>query len=122
MDGSYWQTSLNSRLSRRRALAATATAASGAALLAACGSDGNEKSDKSTLLTKPLETISQAKRGGVIKDRIHADVASLDVALGISALNASTSHTTSTLVMFKPGLLKPSPNELAPDMIESWEY
>jgi hypothetical protein len=93
MAGSYWRQVGETRLTRRRALAASAGASAAAALLAACGSDGKDDSDKATLITKPVETTGQAKRGGVIKDRIHADVATLDSAVGISALNASTSHT-----------------------------
>ena len=45
MQGSYWTKVLDSRLSRRRALAASVTAASGAALLLACGSDGDMAGD-----------------------------------------------------------------------------
>ncbi|HEY7466235.1 MAG TPA: amino acid ABC transporter substrate-binding protein [Dehalococcoidia bacterium] len=39
MNDSYWSRVLNSRISRRRALAATGTLAAGAALLVACGGD-----------------------------------------------------------------------------------
>src|SRR5438067_757814 len=125
--GGYWAGALSARIGRRRVLAATGAASAAAALLAACGGSksgksGGEASDKSSLITKPADTTSQAKRGGVIKDRLHADVPTLDFADGISALNAITSHVSNTLVSFKPGYMKPSENEVIPEVIESWEW
>ncbi len=85
MPNNYWTTALSQRISRRRSLAAAGGTALAAGFLAACG--GGSKSTKNTpeqnqgLLIKPVDTFKQAKRGGIIKDRTHADVTSLDSAL-----------------------------------------
>ena len=64
----YWK----SRISRRRALAATGAGALGAAFLAACGgSDSGDKkpasTDKSSIVPVPVETTDKAKQGGTLK-------------------------------------------------------
>lgn len=100
---------MGARISRRHALVATAAASTAAALLAACGSSGGS-----------CET--QGKRGGVLKDRLHAYLPTLNFADAISALNAITSHVSNTFVSFKPGYLKPSQNEVIPEIVESWEW
>ena len=67
---SYWSKATQTRIGRRRALMATGTAAAGAMLLAACGGGSNSKGDDrktASLVTKPEDTIKQAKRGGVYK-------------------------------------------------------
>ena len=97
---------------------------SAAAFLAACGggSDGNNSSgDSSSLLTKAVNTTAQAKTGGIIKERIHSDVPSLDVNASVSALNSVSSHVMSSLVRVKPGILEGARNEIEPDVVESWE-
>ena len=62
---SYWSSVLKRRLSRRRAIAATGASAAAAAFLAACGGSDNESGDSNELVTKPVDTSKQAKRGGV---------------------------------------------------------
>src|SRR5438874_13253510 len=82
MTGNYWNNVLESRLSRRRALAATGGAALGAAFLTACGgSDSSSKSNepKSNLITKVDDTTKQLKRGGVMKTYWDADISDYDV-------------------------------------------
>jgi ABC-type transport system substrate-binding protein len=120
----YW-TSV--RVGRRRAILATGGAAAGAAFLAACGgsgsSGGSSGGSKTSggLLTMPSDTLKSAKRGGVMKDRIHGDVATFDPFTPNNTLNAIAGMVNSSLVQFKPGYMKPSENEIAPDLIESWE-
>jgi peptide/nickel transport system substrate-binding protein len=104
-------------------LAATAAASSAAVFLAACGGDGDSDQGKeATLLTRPADTTSTAKRGGVLKDRTYADPPTLDIAGANSPLNAASPHAYNTLVQFKPGHLKPAENEIGPDLAESWEW
>jgi len=93
------------------------------AFLAACGggSDGEEATDNSTLLSKPVDTTKVAKRTGVIKDRTHADPPTLDGIGANSPWNAVGPHIYSGLVAFKPGILKPTENEVVGDLAESWE-
>src|SRR5262245_6633030 len=126
MAGSYWAERTSLRLSRRRAIAAGA-AATGAALLAACGggkgsggSAGKEAS--SGLVTKPVDTTQRAKRGGVMKDRTHADIPSLDVLTASAPHNSVGPHVYSSLLQFKPGYLKRTENEVIGDLAESWEW
>src|SRR5688572_29531728 len=72
----YWSRFSRSTLTRRRALAATGSAGVAAALLAACGGSDSKPSapkDASGLLTAPVDTTSQAKRGGVIKRNGNTD-------------------------------------------------
>jgi ABC-type transport system substrate-binding protein len=63
----------------------------GAAFLAACGGSdsGGEKSavDKSGLVSKPVDSLPQAKPGGSLKDFANADITSFDA---IASNNAST--------------------------------
>jgi ABC-type transport system substrate-binding protein len=123
MSTGYWNKVLGHRIDRRRALAASATLAGSAAFLAACGgsSDGSGSGDSSGLVTQPVDTLKQAKRGGIIKDRTHVEPASLDPVTANAPLNVVLAHTMSSLVQFKPGYLKPSESEVVPDLIESWE-
>ena len=124
MQPSYWSKILNQRVGRRRALAATGATAAGASLLAACGGgseDGGGASDKSGLVTQPVDTFKQAKRGGTIKDRSSGDSPTLDLGRPLAG-GVPTGRVYSVLVRDKPGYLKPPLGELAPDIAESWEW
>src|SRR5215212_8547420 len=93
----YWTNLTSSRLTRRRALATTGAGALGAAFLAACGgsdsgsgggnSGGGDKGGSSTV-TKPEDTLKEAKRGGTIKDRTFGDVSTQDPFTPNNTLNA----------------------------------
>src|SRR5438132_569551 len=82
MSGTYWDSVLHARMSRRQTLAATGSLAAGAAFLAACGggsdSSNGGTSDKTSLLTKPVDVSKQAKRGGTLKRHTGSDPAGLD--------------------------------------------
>src|SRR6266550_651164 len=111
MAGDYWRDLVGRRLTRRRALGATAGAGFAAAILAACGSSGSSSSSSksaSSLVTQPEDTSKQAKRGGVLKSRNSADPATLDPAGAVAPLNLTVENVYSTLVREKPGFLKPS--------------
>src|SRR4051794_31028437 len=87
MPATYWNRLLDSRLTRRRALASTGAGGLGAALLAACGSSGGGGSDAKSsggtkptgLVIKPEDTSKQAKRGGTMKTYWDADISDYDV-------------------------------------------
>src|SRR5688500_10960710 len=79
---SYWTETLYRRISRRRALAATGTAAAAAALLAACGGGSGDSAptgESSGLITQPVDTTNQAKRGGTMKYRLSSEPPTLDI-------------------------------------------
>jgi ABC-type transport system substrate-binding protein len=122
----YWQSLVNTRLSRRRGLAAGGAAALGAAFLAACGagsgSEGGPKAgDQPRLLTQPTDTFKEAKRDGVMKDRTFGDTATLDILAPSTTHNSVGPLVYSALFQFKPGYLKPTEYEITGDALESWE-
>jgi ABC-type transport system substrate-binding protein len=95
-----------------------------AALLAACGggdSDGGGE-DTSSLVVKPADTLKQAKRGGIMKDRAYSDVQSLDV-LTLNNPWYNTGYAVyNSFVQNSRGYLEPGePGAVQPDMAESWE-
>jgi peptide/nickel transport system substrate-binding protein len=122
---------MKSRISRRKALAATGVTTAAAAFLAACGSDddgdsgggdGGGSGGKTTLATKTEDTIKEAKRGGILKDRTNADISSMDAQQPIAPLNYPAKHVYSTLTRLKaPYLQADTTFELSPDFAQSWE-
>src|SRR5689334_887522 len=122
MQGSYWNSVLNNRLNRRRALAATGGLGAAAAFLAACGG-GDSKSDdggnKSSLVTDPVDTTKQAKRGGTLKWFAGNEPAHLDVQLDQAPMNQHKNMVYGHLVNVAAGLNKPPSFEgVAPEMAE----
>jgi ABC-type transport system substrate-binding protein len=125
----YWQRFTTHTVSRRRALAATGSAAAAAAFLAACGggsSDGSSdaKKEGSSLLTKPVDTTSQAKAGGVLRHYATADITHFDAlaANTASTVNLGSVFAYNRLLKFKPGVY---PNiadgSVEGEMAESYE-
>src|SRR6476646_2769430 len=125
MLGSYWSEIANRRIRRRTALGTAGGMAAGAMLLAACGSGGGKQSSSaggvSGILTQPVDTTQQAKRGGVMKDRGSSDPPTLDTFAASGPLNPIASHGYNELMQFKPGYMKPRTNEFDPGIAESWE-
>jgi peptide/nickel transport system substrate-binding protein len=117
---SYWRGAITARISRRRALAVTGTTALGAALLAACG--GDKAPTASGPLAKPVDTTSQAKRGGKLTRDLNADLPSLDPHGGGPIGAGLREFVWSRLFRYKPGLLEPSKQEIGPDIAETWEW
>ena len=117
--GNYWTKSLRSRLSRRRLLAASSATAVGAALLAACGSDSNgNEGDGGGLLTEPVDTTAQARRGGVFKDNFEIEPTTWDpTQSGAEYRN----QLFSNLIQAKTGFKSAPIGEYTPDLAESWE-
>ena len=97
----YWNRFTQQRLTRRRAIATTGASAAAAAFLAACGGGNDSPSggtgDSTGLITKPVDNVKQAKRGGTIKDRIAADTSTLDPIGPVSPL-AANKYDVSPLV------------------------
>lgn len=126
----YWSNAVSTRITRRRALAAGA-AGSAALFLAACGgSDSNSSSggdtgvakDKSGLLTKPVDTSKQAKRGGTLPLSINFDVGSFDPTLSVPQLNEPFGNAMGKLFTIKPGYLQPPDGSMEGEIAESVEY
>ena len=110
LPSNYWSKVLDNRISRRRGLTVAGAGVMSAAFLAACGgsdsggSSGNDTKDKASLVTKPEDTVKQAKRGGILKDRLIGDAPTMDVQQPIAPLNRPARHVYSTLVRLKAQL------------------
>ncbi|HLF77637.1 MAG TPA: ABC transporter substrate-binding protein [Dehalococcoidia bacterium] len=125
MEQGYWSQVAVSRLSRRRAIAATGAGALGAAFLAACGGgDGDEKpkEEVSGLVTKPVDTTKQAKRGGSLKFSVSADIPIFDPHFLSLANAAQVLLNYNRLTRVKPGILQRSDGSIIGDAVESWEF
>lgn len=120
MEGNYWSPALKSRLSRRRALAATAGAA-GAAFLVACAGSGKGGGDSSGLVAKYVDASKEAKRGGALKLSTATEPQHWDPHGLTSAIAAFTEMMYSRLVQIKPGHLQAPDGSVEADAAESWE-
>jgi ABC-type transport system substrate-binding protein len=115
-------------LTRRRALAGAGGGIAGAVLLAACGSDGggtstsNSKSAVSGLLTKPVDTTKQAKKGGALKFSVSADIPIFDPHFLSLANAAQVLLNYNRLTRVKPGTLERSDGSIHGDAVQSWEF
>jgi peptide/nickel transport system substrate-binding protein len=128
----YWNQALSQRVTRRRGITTVGAGAMGAAFLAACGgsdsggSGGSGSSgavkDASGLLTTPVDTIKEAKRGGTLKRNFNSDFPSLDPSANNSGSSGLYESVFARLIAFKPGILKPGQeDEIVPEVAESWE-
>ena len=98
------------------------TAPSPTAATTAPSSTGATTAPSSGLITQPVESTARATRGGTMKDRTYADPPTLNPVRANSPLNAVAGHTYESLLRFKPGLMKPSDNEVIGQLAESWEW
>src|SRR6266542_3857148 len=121
-ESDYWNNVLKSRLARRRALVALGAGALSAALLAACGG-GKEKpaGDSSSLVSKPVDTIKQAKRGGIYQSSRSNDLDHSDPFFTTQA-TPGTAEIYARLFRRAPGFLAPQPVEYIGDLGQSWEF
>jgi ABC-type transport system substrate-binding protein len=122
--GNYWTRGVNTRLSRRRALIATASIGASAAFLAACGGDqtSEEPTDRSGLVTKAVDTSNQAKVGGVLKHSRNADIANFDPHFSLTSSSAVSPLVYGRLMQLKPGHLQEPDGTIIADLAESWEF
>ena len=123
-EGNYWSRTLQDRVTRRRALAATGSTALTAALLAACGGGGGSKEsggNKSGLIDKPVDRIKEAKVGGTFKGEIQNDVQTFDPYYSSFGSAMRNARMFSRFLAFKPGILEPADGSLEGDIADSWE-
>lgn len=142
MAATYWQRTLKQRIGRRRALAGLAGTASAAAFLVACGGDDEDdaagtstgsslstsqatssSAASSSLVSDPVDTTKEARRGGVNKWFLTAEPAGFDLHVGGAPKNNPKNLVVSNLVSAKPGYLEQqSYTEYIPDIARSWEW
>src|SRR5712691_3362315 len=133
MKSTYWSDVLRKQISRRRALVATGATAASAAVLAACGSSkgggggssagSGGANDKSGLISTPVDTTKQARRGGVARWFQANEPAHMDIHIGLAPLNTPNNLVNDNLVNEKAGSLTPAEySEVIPDLAESWEW
>jgi peptide/nickel transport system substrate-binding protein len=125
----YWKGVAGQRLSRRRALVAAGATSLGAAFLAACGgSDGGgstgvaKEEASSKLITRPADTLKQAKKGGTLKLNHFQDVQGLDPGFANLPNETVKIFTYSWLMNYESGYMKAGENKVIPDIGESWEF
>jgi ABC-type transport system substrate-binding protein len=126
----YWVSTLQKRLSRRRAMVASGAGALGAAFLAACGgSDSGDSGAKSTapkdasgLLFEPTDTTKQAVKGGVWESFAPSYPEGFDVYRGDNITFFHTVHSYQRLVSYKNGFdAQPGDGSVEGDATASWE-
>jgi peptide/nickel transport system substrate-binding protein len=126
MAGSYWESTLKSRISRRRALASAGAAAAAAAFLAACGGDeggdGGGGEGGGGVVTKATDTLNQAKTGGTLKDYANSEPAHLDAHQPLASLNFEARNVYGSLLREEAGHLGPTQSKIVGDAAESWEF
>lgn len=123
---SYWAAVTQSRLTRRRAVAATGAGIL-AAGLAACGggssSSGGAGSGPESLVAKPVDTSSKAVKGGVFQGVLPQDPNVFDVITGTSADVNHPARAYSRIIKYQtykyPDKVQPA---VAPDAATSWEF
>ncbi len=124
----YWNSTMQSRLTRRRALTATGVTAGAALFLAACGggsdkSSGGEKKSASGLVATPEDTTKDAKKGGIWLGTHNADIQTFDPHFQSVPNQVLTQHTYSRLFKANPGVLKPAIwGDVTGDLADSYEY
>jgi ABC-type transport system substrate-binding protein len=120
----YWDSILQRRISRRRAIAATGAIGASAAFLAACGDDnggdGGGPKDTSGLLTEIPDETKSAKKGGIYIDSHPGVILTHDpMKTGINIRGARRGF--SQLFRVAPGHNTGPNGTIEGDLAESWE-
>src|SRR5688500_17623189 len=121
----YWTGLTTQRIRRRQALAVTAAGATAAMLLAACGGGSGSNTPGQSgagLVTQPVDTTKQAKRGGVWPDSHTSDVQTFDPHT--MSIPSSPLTTIAYSRLFKPevGYMKSAlTGSVVGDAVESYE-
>jgi ABC-type transport system substrate-binding protein len=122
MNSNYWNSLLQRRAGRRRTIAAATATAAGALLLAACGGGDDDSGDAASgLVVKAVDTLKQAKRGGIYKSSRSNDIDHSDPFFTTQAA-PGTAEVYARLFRRAPGHLAPQPVEYIGDLAESWEF
>jgi peptide/nickel transport system substrate-binding protein len=123
-----WSNVEKRRLTRRRALVGGGALGLSAAFLAACGSGSKTSSTNnannpgsSSLVAKPADSTSEAKRGGTLKDYAQAEPRSLDPIQPLADYNRIAPFVYNTLLTVKPGHLQNTTGELQGQLAQSFE-
>jgi len=123
--GTYWSAVASKRLDRRRAIlrGAQLTAVLGLASVVGCGGSGKEETKNVTsLISKPVDTTSSAKKGGVFQWFGATDPQNFDTSSGFNGDVQHASHSYSRLVKYQ-AFKYPTPigSNVVPDAATSWE-
>jgi peptide/nickel transport system substrate-binding protein len=127
MESNYWSRGQIYRVSRRRTILAGVSGVIGASLLAACGGGKHtgktDTTDKSGLLSVPIDTTKQAKRGGVGKVFLNVAPANWEVHQNPGQWFGRLYHPTlNYMVRMEEGYLGPASGNPAVDLPESYEF
>ena len=122
---SYWTRTLQSRLSRRRAITGTASLGAAAMALSAlgCGSESDGGGSKgSGLVSKPVDTTKQAVKGGVMVRQLGSEPQNYDPIGGNATAQTHGIHVYSRLLRYKVGTVTALPDgSVEGDAMSSWE-
>ncbi|HLF79178.1 MAG TPA: ABC transporter substrate-binding protein [Dehalococcoidia bacterium] len=130
MNSNYWTNTLQTRLTRRRALIATGGAGLGAAFLAACGGNdggdgGTQKGpvDTSGLLYHPVDTTKSAVNGGIWSNTIGNPIDGFTPYIGGNSISLNhVNHIYQRLLSYKNGEnAQDADGTLEGDAAASWE-
>jgi len=138
MTSSYWARFQQSRVGRRRVLAAMGSSAAAAAFLAACGGDDDDggsggsggsegAKDTSGLLASPKDETSTRKRGGTMNiagGAINLATATLEQSLGGNGSGSQLVHLTHSQLMrakMSTHPKVPPASEWEPEFAQSYE-
>jgi ABC-type transport system substrate-binding protein len=124
MTTGYWSSVLSTRTTRRRALAGSGGAIAASVLLAACGGgdNGGKKQSSSGLLSEPVDTSKQQRRGGMRQDAVSTDVQTFDDFFISAPVPYHFDKVHSFIMGRKPAYLKPYTQEVdGSEIAESWE-
>ena len=86
----------------------------------ASGASGSSGSNG--LISKPVDTTSQAQKGGTLKLVQFSDAPSLDPGVANRANEHVRAYAYSQLFRHEPGYLKATESKPVPDIGESWEF